>query len=262
MGADTVTPCGTLRNKPSPNNAVFKARNVFLPSSCKRARTTGSVSEFAKASVRVSNWIEAGSPSIAERSGRKIPFRKTKLLVRASAHALSRNAPLVRAVPFACSTGLNFALAIGATLVYFHSSSVTAGKPFCSKSANESARSERSQVGSLARCSVTWRNASENSFFCSATSAVMIYRRLTRGGRVRALALPILQPVVTLLFQLQRQLFAALFDDAAGREYMDKIRHDVIQQSLVVRHHDYRLFAVMQFVDALCHNSQRIDVQT
>src|SRR5712692_9934344 len=63
-------------------------------------------------------------------------------------------------------------------------------------------------------------------------------------------AVAVLQPVVTLLFQLKCQLFAAFFDDPAGRENMYEIRSDVVEQTLVVRHQNHGLVRIVKFIDA------------
>jgi hypothetical protein len=42
-------------------------------------------------------------------------------------------------------------------------------------------------------------------------------------------------PVVTLGFQLQREILVSRADNPAVKKHVDKVRHDVIQQALVVR---------------------------
>src|SRR6185312_512638 len=44
----------------------------------------------------------------------------------------------------------------------------------------------------------------------------------------------VLEPLVSSLLQLQCQLLASGFDDASGREHMDVVRNDVIQQPLIM----------------------------
>ena len=42
-------------------------------------------------------------------------------------------------------------------------------------------------------------------------------------------------PIVALFFEFQRELFVASADDTPIHQHVDKIRHDVIQQPLVMR---------------------------
>src|SRR5437016_7332029 len=87
----------------------------------------------------------------------------------------------------------------------------------------------------------------------------LLTRRGSAGG---GLAVTVLQPVVTFLFQFESQLFAAFFDNSAGREHVYEVRRDVIEQTLIVRDQNHGLVRIMKFVDAFGHDSQRIDVQT
>src|SRR5437588_5354395 len=75
-------------------------------------------------------------------------------------------------------------------------------------------------------------------------------------------SIAVLQPVVTLLFQFERQFPAALFDNPAGRKHMYKVRRDVVEQTLIMRNQNHGLVSVMKFVDAFRHDSERINVQT
>src|SRR5262245_62790735 len=71
-----------------------------------------------------------------------------------------------------------------------------------------------------------------------------------------------LDPIVSLLLQLDRQFLAARFDDLAAVEDVDEMRLDVIEQPLVVRDQDDRVILVGQLVDAARHDAQSVDVQT
>src|SRR5712692_7940469 len=75
-------------------------------------------------------------------------------------------------------------------------------------------------------------------------------------------AIAVLQPVVTLLFQLKRQFLAALFDDPAGRKHVYKVGRNVIEQALIVRYQNHGLVRVVKFVDAFGDDSERVDVET
>src|SRR5436305_14692833 len=68
--------------------------------------------------------------------------------------------PASNLVSRSVQAGRNVVFAIGATLVYFQSSSLTVGNPICSNSANDFSRRMRSQVGSFAQ---RFRMNSENS---------------------------------------------------------------------------------------------------
>ena len=48
-------------------------------------------------------------------------------------------------------------------------------------------------------------------------------------------------PVVTFFFQLQRQLLISGADDPPIHQHVHKIRHDVIQQPLIMRDHQLRV---------------------
>ena len=45
-------------------------------------------------------------------------------------------------------------------------------------------------------------------------------------------------PAVTLTLQLQRQLLAAGLDDPSGAQHVHEVGHDVVEQPLIVSHHD------------------------
>src|SRR6266478_464624 len=90
--------------------------------------------------------------------------------------------------------------------------------------------------------------------------AVTLLARLRRSRRACSIA--VLQPVVTLLFQFERQFLAALFDNPAGRKHVYEVRCNVIKQTLIVRDQNHGLVSVMKFVHAFSDDSQRINVQT
>src|SRR5438552_15832124 len=93
----------------------------------------------------------------------------------------------------------------------------------------------------------------------SRSSRATIERRCRRNSTVWLIAMTllfcargnvsisvgVLQPVVTLLFQLKRQFFAALFDDPAGRKHVYEVRSDVVEQTLIVRYQDHGFVRVM-----------------
>src|SRR5215475_11975158 len=71
-----------------------------------------------------------------------------------------------------------------------------------------------------------------------------------------------LDPVVSLILQLDRHFLAAGFDYPASVEHVDEMRLDVIEQPLVVRDQDDRVIFVGQLVDAARDDPQRVDVQS
>ena len=70
-----------------------------------------------------------------------------------------------------------------------------------------------------------------------------------------------LYPVVALLFQLVSKLFAAGANDATAIEYMHEVRHDVVEQALVVRDEHDGVLRRAEFVDAIGDNAQRIYIE-
>src|SRR5438067_776482 len=71
-----------------------------------------------------------------------------------------------------------------------------------------------------------------------------------------------LQPVVTLLFQFEREFLTAFFYDSSAREHVHKIRNDVVEQTLIVGDDDRSLFRTVKFIDAFGDDPQRINVET
>ena len=65
----------------------------------------------------------------------------------------------------------------------------------------------------------------------------------------------------TLFLELERQLLAAGPDDAAVRQHVDDIGHDVVQQALVVRDDENRAIRAAHRVHAVRDDLQRVDVE-
>src|SRR5947207_13755798 len=63
----------------------------------------------------------------------------------------------------------------------------------------------------------------------------------------------VLQPVVTLLFQLERQFLAALFDNSAGRKHVYEVGRNVIEQTLIVRDQNHGRVRIVKLVNAFGH---------
>ena len=64
-----------------------------------------------------------------------------------------------------------------------------------------------------------------------------------------------------MLLELVRERAIAAFDDAAVGEHVDLVRHDVIEQALVVRDHDERAVRRSHRVDAVGDHLERVDVE-
>src|SRR5437660_8661431 len=146
-------------------------------------------------------------------------------------------------------TGVRPDLTIGAVFVYFHSSWSTVGNPSASNRSNDCSRNCRSQLGSFDRWVDAARKALPNMFSSTNTADMTLLAP-------RAFPVAALQPVVTLLFQFEREFLTAFFHDSSAREHMHKIRNDVVEQALIVRDDDRCLLRTVKFVDPLGDNPQ------
>src|SRR5262249_54828538 len=108
--------------------------------------------------------------------------------------------------------------AIGATLVNRHSSSRRVGNPSDRKRCQPSSRTRSSSLGRLFRCRAARSHSATNVFDTAFMSAP--HRRL--------------EPSVSFLFELERQLLAARANDPPVRQYVHDVGHDVVQQTLIV----------------------------
>src|SRR5690554_5689580 len=75
------------------------------------------------------------------------------------------------------------------------------------------------------------------------------------------LGLKFLDPAVTALLELVSEFAAAGAYDAAAGQYMHEIRHDVVEQALIVSNDDQTTFGRAQTVDTVGHNAQRVDIK-
>src|ERR1700728_988813 len=73
-----------------------------------------------------------------------------------------------------------------------------------------------------------------------------------RGGFVRGVAL---------VFQFESQFGAAAAGDAAVYEYVNFIRHDVVEQALVVRYDQHSAVGAAHRAVAFRHNLERVDIE-
>ncbi len=74
----------------------------------------------------------------------------------------------------------------------------------------------------------------------------------------------IFDPVITAGFEFESQFLAAALDDAAVHHHMHLIRHDVIEQSLIVRDKEDRFVFVglVDFIDAVGDGAEGVDVES
>src|SRR5713226_1647429 len=75
---------------------------------------------------------------------------------------------------------------------------------------------------------------------------------VSRGdSRDRAGLEALLNPTITLLLELVRQLFSARHHDVAVREHMHVVGDDIVQQPLIVSDENHRTILAPEFVDAM-----------
>src|SRR4030095_9438609 len=87
---------------------------------------------------------------------------------------------------------------------------------------------------------------------CSANAVPTSGSRALFGG----------DPVVTALLELQRELLPARPRDAPINQHVHAIRHDVVEEPLVVRDYKKRVISAPKLVYTIRDRPQRVDVQT
>ena len=65
-----------------------------------------------------------------------------------------------------------------------------------------------------------------------------------------------------MFFEFEGEGFIACFDDLAICKDVHKIRDDVVQKPLVVGNDDGCVLRRFEFVDALCHNAECVDIES
>src|SRR5258705_2963899 len=202
----------------------------------------------------------ASSPARSESSGTNAP--STNRMRRPSIEASAAPASLARALAAASGGGASgFASRMRARRsVYFHSSTRRFGSPAAAKRSNAVARSNAGPGSlSLAVTKLSARAVSA-AVLIGSTSAFTTQRLRwrSRGPASRHLFLVLR---VALGLELERQLLAAGAHDPPAREHVHDIRHDVIEQALIVRDDDEAALRRPQPIDALGHDLQRVDVE-
>ena len=74
-------------------------------------------------------------------------------------------------------------------------------------------------------------------------------------------SLGFLNPVVTLVFELEGKFRAAAQDDFAVTEHVNVSGLDVVQKALVMRHENHSLFGRHNVIDSVCHDAEGVNVE-
>src|ERR1700722_1258604 len=195
--------------------------------------------------------VSPGSGVRSESSGTIIP--STNTMRRVATPASTRPASWARAFAAASGGGASgLASRISARRsVYFHSSMRRCGRPAASKRRNAASRRAAAAVPasrgrSAAKASTRPASA---AVLIGLSSAVMASRPLVLVLRV-AVGL-----------ELERELLAAGADDASLREHVHDIRHDMVEQALVMGDDDHRALRRAQPVDPVRDQLEGVDVE-
>src|SRR5262245_21667926 len=189
----------------------------------------------------------------SESSGTKAP--STKTMRRASMAATVASASWARA--FAAASGMpasGFASRMSARRsVYFHSSTRRCGSPSVWKRRKASSRSASTDAapGSAPLTAA--------KLVASAVSAAVLIGRISAFIAISSYLFLVLR--IAGRFEIERQLFVAGLHDAPAREHVHHIRHDVIEQPLIVSNHHERPLGRTQPVDAVGNGLERVDVE-
>src|SRR5215207_297123 len=70
-----------------------------------------------------------------------------------------------------------------------------------------------------------------------------------------------IDPAVALVFEFQRQFLAARLYDAAVAEHVHEVRHNVVEQTLVVGDDDDCAVRAPESVDTVRYDAERVDVE-
>src|SRR5262245_2466902 len=253
IGCASATPGATWISAPSPMNAVLSATATSSVGTSRPRWARRSRSPAANACAMERMVRPASRRPRSESSGTRAP--STNTMRRASTAASVVSAALARS--FAAASGKpasGFASRMSARKsVYFHSSTRRCGRPSASKRRKASSRSVPTAAGpGSARLTAAKLVAS------AVSAAVLIGRTSAFIASSRHLFLVLR---VTGRLEIERQLLVAGLHDAAAREHVHHVRHDVIKQPLVVRDHDEGARGRAQCVDAVGHRLECVDVE-
>src|SRR3984957_15716904 len=135
--------------------------------------------------------------------------------------------------------------------VYFHSSTRRLGSPLASKRRNAASRP-----------AATPRPPGRRAFAAANSSTSAVSAAVLIGSTVMTASRPlVLVARIALGLELERELLTTGAHDAAAREHVDDVGHDVVEQALIVGDHDHGAFGRAQPVDAVGHDLERIDVE-
>src|SRR5262249_7218625 len=210
---------------PSPMNAVLSATATSSVGTIRPRWATRSPSPAASARAMERMVSPASRPARSESSGTKAP--STNMTRRASIVGSMARTSLARAFATASGTAASgFASRMSARKsVYFHSSTRLGGKPSVSKRRKGSSRNAPPAPGS-ARLTTAKLCAS------AVSAAVLIGRTSAFIAASRHLFLVL---GIAGGFEIERQLLIPGLHDAAAREHVHDVGHDVVEQALVVR---------------------------
>src|SRR5467141_4112856 len=147
-----------------------------------------------------------------------------------------------------CASGLRF--------VNFHASTFAVGNPLLPNLLMAASRLASSQANPAPGSSDL---AAANCRMYGSIDAISTLMTNPRGCQSCGSRLD--QVGVSLGLQLESELLAAGFDDAARSQDMHLVRHDIVQQALVVRDQQRGAPGAPQRVDTLGHDLERVDVE-
>src|SRR6202521_584871 len=257
IGRSSLVSLEMRARPPSPMKAVLSATATSSVGTAAPSRLASSGSPSASALAIGTMVRPASSAARSESSATKAP--STKLIRRAPMPARSFPARFARF--FACMSGAaarGFASRIRARRsVYFHSSTRRCGRPCSSKAWNAAARRSamRRSPGSVAR---TAANAAASAASAAVFMGLISARITTQSAGSRRLGLEL---GVAARLEVERQILAAGFHDAAFGEHVHDVGHDVVEQPLVMRDHDGGAVGRAQPVDAVGDALQRVDIE-
>src|ERR1700674_4310316 len=214
-----------------------------------RRDTIGSPLVSARASEAI--FKPGSSPARSDNSGVKAPSTNTTR--RGATAANIPPAGFARALAAASggpASGLASRISARRS-VYFHSSMRRCGSPCTSK--RRHAASRRAVTGPPA--SVPRSAAKASARLVSAAVLIGVMSAVMASGRL------VLVLRIALGFEFQRQLPAAGAHDAPLRQNVHDVRHDVVEEPLVMGDDDHRPAGCAQPVDALGDEFEGIDVE-
>src|SRR5262245_14426805 len=195
----------------------------------------------------------ASRPARSESSGTKAPSTNTTR--RASIAGSMARTSLARAFAAASGTaasGLASRMSARKS-VYFHSSTRRFGKPSVSKRRKASSRNAPTvSAPGAARLTAA-------KLCASAAAAAVLIGWTSAFIAVSRHLLPVLG--IAGGFEIERQLLVTGLHDAAAREHVHHIGHDVVEQALIVRDHHERALGRTQPIDAVRDDLERVDVE-